>query len=87
MENTTMPIYAFKCDKCGHEFEELVSRMDGSAPCPQCSAKKVNRMLTAPADYRGTTGSPGSPGKSDACRMSPSGGGGCCCGGACSHSH
>lgn len=81
-----MPIYAFKCDKCGHEFEELVSRMDGSAPCPKCSAKKVSRMLTAPADYRGT---PGSPGKSDVCRMSPSGGGGggCCGGGACSHSH
>ncbi|MHB1158049.1 MAG: FmdB family zinc ribbon protein [Phycisphaerales bacterium] len=74
-----MPIYAFKCDKCGHEFEELVSRMDGSAPCPKCSAKKVSRMLTAPADYRSA------PGRSDACMMP--GGGGCCGGGACSHSH
>lgn len=49
-----MPIYAFRCDKCGNEYEELVPRMDATAPCPRCSSRKVSRAITAPADYRGS---------------------------------
>lgn len=32
-----MPIFDFKCVKCGHRFEELV-RSDQSPACPNCSA-------------------------------------------------
>lgn len=81
-----MPIYAFKCDKCGHEFEELVSRMSATAPCPKCSSAKVSKMLTAPADYRG--GGDNACGEACSVPYAQGGGGGCCCGGGgCSHGH
>jgi len=39
-----MPIYEYKCTKCGHIFEELRSMADGEgATCPKCGApaKKI----------------------------------------------
>jgi len=39
-----MPIYEYKCTKCGHIFEELRSMTDGEgATCPKCGApaKKI----------------------------------------------
>jgi len=39
-----MPIYEYKCTKCGHIFEELRSIIDGEgATCPKCGApaKKI----------------------------------------------
>ncbi len=51
-----MPIYAFRCEKCDHEYEALVPRMDETAACPECGGEKVARLLTAPADYRGSGG-------------------------------
>ncbi len=69
-----MPIYAFRCIECEHEFDELVARMDAVAPCPKCGSTRVERRLTAPADYKGSTG--GSA-EVPAC---PTGG---CAGGAC----
>ena len=39
-----MPIYEYKCTKCGHIFEELRSITDGEgATCPKCGApaKKI----------------------------------------------
>jgi putative FmdB family regulatory protein len=56
-----MPIYAFTCDQCGHQFEELVARMGQTAPCPKCGSEKVSRGLTAPADYRTDTTSSSLP--------------------------
>jgi putative FmdB family regulatory protein len=44
-----MPIYAFRCPKCGHEYEELVQRVGQSVPCPECGHSKVERLLSAPA--------------------------------------
>ena len=44
-----MPIYAFRCRKSGHEYEELVQRVGQAAPCPKCAHKKVERLLSAPA--------------------------------------
>ena len=45
-----MPIYAFECDACGHQFDRLqkLSDPDPSA-CPACGAECVRRQLTAPA--------------------------------------
>ena len=38
-----MPIYEYKCENCGHEFEEMLhfSERDNpiNAPCPTCAGK------------------------------------------------
>lgn len=40
-----MPYYDFYCEKCGHEFEELLGVNDdrSNIKCPQCKSKKVQR--------------------------------------------
>jgi putative FmdB family regulatory protein len=43
-----MPIYLYKCNKCGHEFEKLV-RLNDTPDCPQCQAQDLERQFTAPA--------------------------------------
>lgn len=44
-----MPIYAFHCKQCGHEFERLQS-LSAADPdtCPVCAAHAVQRKLSAP---------------------------------------
>ncbi|HSD17010.1 MAG TPA: zinc ribbon domain-containing protein [Thermomonas sp.] len=45
-----MPIYAFTCDACGHQFDRL-QRLSDADPveCPACGASgQVRRQLTAP---------------------------------------
>ena len=45
-----MPIYAFACDACGHNFDRLQKLSDADPiVCPACSAEgSVRRQLTAP---------------------------------------
>ena len=45
-----MPIYAFACDACGHDFDRLQKLSDADpAACPACGAQgTVRRKLTAP---------------------------------------
>ncbi len=42
-----MPIYAFKCENCGHSFEESLTMAKNDVPlknpCPECKKKKVIR--------------------------------------------
>lgn len=44
-----MPLYEYKCVKCGHRFEKIepLSASD-SKKCPKCGAK-AERQLSAPA--------------------------------------
>lgn len=44
-----MPIYAYRCDKCGHTFDRL-QRLSDPDPdtCPSCGTHAVKRQLTAP---------------------------------------
>lgn len=45
-----MPIYAFECDACGHQFDRLQRLSDPDpSDCPQCGTAQVRRQLTAPA--------------------------------------
>jgi putative FmdB family regulatory protein len=42
-----MPIYEFKCSKCGHVFEYLhLRRDDAYAPCPICGEDKAEKLLS-----------------------------------------
>ena len=40
-----MPLYAFACKECGHEFETLV-RIDETPACPACGAEAPERLLS-----------------------------------------
>lgn len=44
-----MPLYEYKCDKCGHVFEKIESLSASTTKkCPKCGGK-AERQLTAPA--------------------------------------
>lgn len=45
-----MPIYAFTCRACAHDFDKLQKLSDPDpAACPACGADAVRRKLTAPS--------------------------------------
>jgi putative FmdB family regulatory protein len=41
-----MPIYNYKCNKCGYIFEEFASRMSEEIHCPKCeqTAIRINHF-------------------------------------------
>ena len=44
-----MPIYAYKCDACGHAKDVLQKISDAPlTDCPACGAPQFNKQLTAP---------------------------------------
>ncbi|KZS22386.1 hypothetical protein BMY_0206 [Wohlfahrtiimonas chitiniclastica] len=44
-----MPIYQYKCDNCGHEFEALQKiSADPLTECPECKAPRLAKQVTAP---------------------------------------
>lgn len=71
-----MPIYEFVCEKCGHEFEELVSGKDTGCICPKCGTSKTRKLMSACVRNRGDRSGQSS---------GMSSGGGCagCSGGNC----
>ena len=42
-----MPIYEYRCQACGHQFELLVLR-DGVPACASCGSPKLERLLSMP---------------------------------------
>ncbi len=41
-----MPTYDYRCDACGHEFEEFQSiTAEPLTKCPQCGKRKLQRLL------------------------------------------
>ncbi len=46
-----MPIYAFACAACGHQFDKLQKMSDPDpAACPECGVEgQVGRQVTAPS--------------------------------------
>ena len=45
-----MPIFEYKCEKCGNIFEVLAlgSENDKKIICPKCNSEKVKKMLNPP---------------------------------------
>ncbi len=43
-----MPLYEYRCEKCGFEFELLrsVAAADDETKCPKCRSKSVERILS-----------------------------------------
>ena len=46
-----MPVYSYKCNKCGYEFDLLVGVGKGEVQykCPKCGNEDLKRILSAPA--------------------------------------
>jgi putative FmdB family regulatory protein len=43
-----MPIFEYRCESCGHEFETLV--LKGTVPaCPACKSETLEKLLSIPA--------------------------------------
>lgn len=48
-----MPMYEYRCEECGKEFEKLVrfSEADLSQACPNCGAKRTYKKISASASF------------------------------------
>lgn len=68
-----MPIYAYRCPKCGKNFEKLLSlsRRDEAVSCPDCGEDDIHRSVASFASAIGSSGG----------SSFSSGGGGCGSGG------
>jgi putative FmdB family regulatory protein len=45
-----MPTYEYRCEKCGHTFEqrERIAEHEGAQPkCPKCGSEKVAKTFSA----------------------------------------
>lgn len=79
-----MPIFEYRCTKCGVIREAIVLRADDApVECGACKGK-LEKIISAPSDSSGVN----SAGCGNACGSTPSECGmarGCCGGGPCSH--
>lgn len=43
-----MPIYEYRCDECGHQFDYVAKRLtDAPDVCPECGTKTLKKLLSA----------------------------------------
>lgn len=44
-----MPLYDYRCEKCGEEFEQLVcsSKKNAAVKCPKCDSTKTVRQFSS----------------------------------------
>jgi putative FmdB family regulatory protein len=81
-----MPIFEYKCKKCGKQFEELVSGDRNKAiPCPSCKSSETEKLMSAIGSISmGKSIGPCGSSCSSAASCATSGGGGSCgCSGSC----
>jgi len=59
-QNPAMPLYEYRCEGCGHEFEELV--FGGETPdCPRCGAAEPHKLMSAHTVGKSRAASPPPP--------------------------
>ena len=51
-----MPIYEYRCDGCGSQFEKLVRASSPAVACPGCGGAKLERQYSTFAAQMGTGG-------------------------------
>lgn len=54
-----MPIYEFKCTKCGNSYESLCFRVSGEdrSPCPSCGSQESEKLMSSFASLSSGGGS------------------------------
>lgn len=77
-----MPIYEYKCEKCGHEFEEIIIGSGEDVVCPSCGSGETGRLMSCCRHKNG--GAPAGLGEAPSAAAAPSGGCAGCSGGNCS---
>jgi putative FmdB family regulatory protein len=72
--NKTMPIFEFRCGKCGENFEVFFRSRDEKVAilCPKCGSKKAKRLMSAFAGKVGRTSAGGGCGSCAATTCGPS---------------
>jgi putative FmdB family regulatory protein len=59
-----VPLYDYRCEGCGNQFEARHGFNDSAPPCPACGREEVKRLITtAPAIMGGIMTDAGSGGK------------------------
>ncbi|MCX6583457.1 MAG: zinc ribbon domain-containing protein [Candidatus Aminicenantes bacterium] len=43
-----MPIYEYKCNRCGETSEILLKRTNAAVVCPQCDSGDLTKLISAP---------------------------------------
>lgn len=78
-----MPIYAYKCESCGHAKDVLQKVSDAPlSVCPSCGADAFRKQLTAPGfqlkgsgwyatDFKGGSSSTAAPSSAPAAESTP----------------
>ncbi len=69
-----MPIYDFRCKKCGKVSEIFLRSPDRQATrCPSCGSECLEKLFSASYLVRGETGAPGTTccGKTERCERPP----------------
>lgn len=82
-----MPIFEYKCDDCGHEFEELVFDRDECPPCPKCKSARTGKLMSAVRSKVGGFSPDAGSDSGPAAPSAPSSGCAGCSGGNCSSCH
>ncbi|MFN0103596.1 MAG: FmdB family zinc ribbon protein [Bryobacteraceae bacterium] len=53
-----MPIYEYRCDECGNQFEKLVRASSPAAACPGCGGAKLEQRYSTFAAQMGPGAAP-----------------------------
>ena len=54
-----MPVYSFKCNDCGHEFDKFffgIGKKEG-LPCPKCKSDHTTKKISVTSTQIGDKGS------------------------------
>lgn len=50
-----MPLYEYKCEKCGHQFEKIEGHTASTTKkCPKCGAKATRMISSAAIQFKGS---------------------------------
>lgn len=85
IEVTAMPIYEYRCKKCGTDFEEIMGTNDPAPACSFCRSEKTEKLLSKACFRSGPSSGGGAYDSGSA--HSPSGGCAGCSGGSCAGCH
>lgn len=73
-----MPLYEYRCEPCGHQFETLIRSSADEARCPKCRSTEVTKQFSVPAAAQ-----VGSGARAASAPLPTSCGAPACCGGGC----